>query len=186
MFIIGEIAVDDSVSGTKFACDLNACKGACCTFPGGRGAPLSDDEVELVRSTFPAVRHFLPPEHLAVIERFGLTDGGPGNYATQCVDGKACVFVYYDGDIAKCAFERGNDEGLTGWRKPLSCHLFPLRIRNHGTELHYEYFSECAPALERGKAEDVNVHRFVAAPLVRAFGDEWYRQLNETINDQRP
>lgn len=185
MIIIGEIAVDDSVFGTKFACDLNACKGACCTFPGGRGAPLSDDEMEQIEQAFPFVVDYLPPEHRAVIERSGMVDGSAGNYATQCVDGKACVFVYFDGDVAKCAFERAYYEKRTQWQKPLSCHLFPIRIRKNGTEIVYEYFSECAPALERGTAEGIPLHRFVSDPLERAFGTHWNKQLNETINTKR-
>jgi Fe-S-cluster containining protein len=185
MILIGEIAVDDSVLGTKFACDLNACKGACCTFPGGRGAPLADAEVAEIEQAFPAVKQYLPELHAAVIERNGLVDGSPGNYATQCVDGKACVFVYYDGDIAKCSFERAFYEKKISWHKPLSCHLFPLRIRKDGNEVHYEYFSECHPALERGSSEGIPVHRFVAAPLERAFGAQWVRDLNETINTKR-
>jgi Fe-S-cluster containining protein len=185
MYIIDEITVDDSISGTKFACDLNVCKGACCTFPGGRGAPLSDDEVGEIQRAFPMIRQFLPKEHLAVIEQDGLVDGSSGNFATQCVDGKACVFVYFDGEIAKCAFERGFAEQITSWQKPLSCHLFPVRIRKDGTEIHYEYFSECEPALERGRNEDIDLYQFVAAPLERAFGTNWTQQLNETINTKR-
>lgn len=185
MFIIGEIAVDDSVLGTKFACDLESCKGACCTFPGGRGAPITDDEAGMIERNFPLIKEYLPAEHLAVIERFGLVDGGPGNYATQCVDGKACVFVYFDGDIAKCAFERSFVERRSSWQKPLSCHLFPIRIRKDGKEIHYEYFSECEPALERGKTDDVALHRFVSAPLERAFGPEWNTNLNETLTANR-
>ncbi|MCK9407656.1 MAG: DUF3109 family protein [Bacteroidetes bacterium] len=185
MIIIGEISVDTSVSGTKFACDLNVCKGACCTFPGGRGAPLSDAEIIEVERAFPLIKQYLPAEHLAVIERFGLVDGSAGNFATPCVDGKACVFVYFDGDIAKCAFEKAFFEQKSQWQKPLSCHLFPIRVRKDGKEIHYEYFSECEPALERGKSDNVALHQFVAAPLERAFGTQWNRQLNETINTKQ-
>ena len=181
MFIIDEIAVDDSVTETKFSCDLNVCKGACCTFPGGRGAPLLDDEVRAIEDVFPVIKEFLPQEHRKTIERYGLVDGTQGNFATQCVDGKACVFVYYDGDIAKCSFERGYYEKKTTWQKPISCHLFPLRIRNDGKEIHYEYFSECEPALEKGKIENISVHRFVSTPIQRALGETWYRHLDETI-----
>jgi hypothetical protein len=185
MVIIGEISVDNSVSETRFACDLNACKGACCTFPGGRGAPLNDNEVSEIAQAFPIMKDYLPAVHLETIEQEGLIDGEPGNYATQCVDGKACVFVYYDGDIAKCAFERAFYEKKTTWPKPISCHLFPIRIRKEGKEIQYEYFSECVPALARGEKEDIPLHRFVSAPLERAFGMIWYQQLNETINMKR-
>lgn len=186
MFIIGEISVDPSVSGTKFACDLDSCKGACCTFQGGRGAPLSDEELQEIERAYPVVKEYLPAEHIAVIERNGLIDGKPGDYATQCVDGKACVFVYYDGSIAKCAIEKAFYEKKVVWQKPISCHLFPIRIRKDGKEIHYEYFSECVPALNKGIRENIELHRFVAAPLERAFGVSWTKELNETITKNRP
>ena len=182
MYLIGEIAVDPSVTGTKFACDLNACKGACCTFPGGRGAPLNDEEILEIERLYPVIKQYLPSEHLSVIEQHGLVDGEPGNYATQCVDGKACVFVYYEGAIAKCAFERAYVEQKTSWQKPLSCHLFPVRIRKDGKEIHYEYFSECHPALDRGEKENITLSKFVSAPLERAFGPSFTAALNGTLS----
>lgn len=187
MFMIGEISVEDSIATKKFACDLNVCKGACCTFPGGRGAPLNDDEVAMIQTSYPFIKEFLPTEHLQVIERDGLVDGEAGNFATQCVEGKACVFVYYDNDIAKCAFERGFYEKKIAWQKPISCHLFPIRIRNNGKEekqIQFEYFSECAPALKKGEAENVSLHRFVASPLNRAFGKNWTDELHRTIESR--
>jgi len=188
MITIAEIHVDDSVLTTKFACDLNACKGACCTFPGGRGAPLQDNEIGEIEHAFPIIKEYLSSKHLAIIERDGLVDGSAGNYATQCVDGKACVFVYYDGDIAKCAFERAFYENKITWQKPVSCHLFPIRIGKaqvNGKEIHYEFFSECTPALNKGEQENIPLHQFVSAPLVRVFGESWNRQLNETFNTKR-
>ena len=182
MFTIAEISVDESVATTKFACDLNACKGACCTFPGGRGAPLEDAEVFEIERAFPHVKEYLSAEHLAAIERNGLVDGTKGNFATQCVDGKACVFVYFDGDIAKCSFERAYYEHKSAWQKPISCHLFPIRVRKDGKEIHYEYFSECEPAIEKGNTENIALHTFVSIPLERAFGNAWNKQLQESLN----
>ena len=181
MFVISEISVHESVAETKFACDLEACKGACCTFPGGRGAPLRDDEVAEIEKAFPLVESTLPPEHRNAIKRHGLVDGSSGNFATQCVEGKACVFVFYDKDIAKCSFEKAFLEKKIQWRKPLSCHLFPIRIARDGGGIHYEYFSECEPALERGRKEGIALHRFSSEPLQRAFGKEFTEKLNEVI-----
>lgn len=184
MFTIAEIEVHQSIAETKFSCDLSVCKGACCTFPGGRGAPLYDNEVQEIEKAFPIIKNYLPELHRMVISEYGLVDGDKGNYATQCVDGKACVFVYYDNDIAKCAFERAFYEKKLSWQKPLSCHLFPIRIgqtENNGKEIHFEYFSECVPALEKGKKENTALNRFVSTPLERAFGKEWVEQLNTKI-----
>ncbi len=181
MFVIGEISVHESVAETKFACDLEACKGACCTFPGGRGAPLRDEEVAEIKKAFPLIESILPPEHRQAIALHGLIDGSSGDFATQCVEGKACVFVYYDNGIAKCSFEKAFLEKKTGWRKPLSCHLFPIRITKDGGGIHYEYFSECEPALERGRKENIPLHRFIGEPLQRALGNAFREKLNEQI-----
>ncbi len=184
MFTIDEIEIHQSVTETKFACDLNACKGACCTFPGGRGAPLQDDEVQEIQKAFPFIKKYLPELHRSVINQFGLVDGESGYYATQCIDGKACVFVYYDNDIAKCAFERGYYEKKISWQKPLSCHLFPIRMgraEQNGKEIHFEFFGECTPALNKGKTENIALNHFVSTPLERAFGKEWTEQLNKRI-----
>lgn len=182
MFVIGEISVHESVAGTKFACNLKACKGACCTFPGGRGAPLRDDEIAEIEKAFPFIESIIPPEHRAAIAAHGLVDGAPGNYATQCVNGKACVFVYYENNIAKCSFEKAFLEQRISWQKPLSCHLFPIRMTKDGKGIYYEYFSECAPALEHGKSENIRLHHFVEEPLKRACGKEFTEKLNKVLD----
>lgn len=184
MLIIQDIAVHDSVAHTMFACDLNACKGACCTFPGGRGAPLRDEEVFEIEKAFPFVEAMLPPNHLQTIGQHELVDGYPGNYSTQCVDGKACVFVFYDGGIAKCAIEKAYFDGKITFRKPISCHLFPVRVHPDGNAIHFEYFGECEPALKRGTNENVPLHRFVRDSLEREFGTPWTQQLSQHIDKE--
>jgi hypothetical protein len=175
MFIIGEAIIEDQVGGEKFACDLGACKGACCTLEGGRGAPLDDREVEKIRMSFPAVEHILPAKSLQTISRVGLVEGVPGDYATPCVEGRECVYVYFDAGIARCSFERAYLAGETPWRKPISCHLFPIRLRRFGQEyLRYEQIEECSPGRRRGTAEDVPLSEFLREPLVRKFGPAWY------------
>lgn len=183
MFVIGDISVHPSVAETKFACDLERCKGACCTFPGGRGAPLRDEEVAELQRAYPVVEAYLPERHRYTIERNGMVEGSPGNYATQCVEGAACVFVLYDGAVAKCAIEQAFLEGRIGWRKPESCHLFPIRRSRDGKSIHFEYFHECEPALERGRRENIGVHAFSDAPLTRVFGREWTERLRQELTD---
>lgn len=186
MFVIDEISVHESVSTTKFACDLQQCKGACCTFAGGRGAPLRDDEISEIEKAFPHVESILLHEHLEFIQKSGLIDGSPGNYATQCFDGKACVFVLYEEGIAKCSFEKAYFEQKIKWRKPISCHLFPIRIGGNYSEIHFEHFSECEPAHRKGERENIAVHVFVKDSLERAFGTEWTEQLTENIERYSP
>jgi hypothetical protein len=178
MLNINNIAVDEELLTVRFACDLGKCHGACCTLDGGRGAPLKDDEVEQIYRFFPAVEKYLPAEHRAVIEREGLVEGVPGSFATVCHDRRACVFVYYENSVAKCAFERAFLNNETTWRKPVSCHLFPLRVRI-GTipALRYEPIRECTPAVQRGESENVKISDFLSESLRTAFGREWYAQL---------
>ena len=179
MFIIGEAMLMDDAVQERFACDLGKCRGACCTLPGGRGAPLDDAEVAEIVRAFPAARKYLSDEHLRVIDAEGFVEGVPGSYATVCVDNRACVFVYEDGSgIARCALERAHLEGETAWRKPISCHLFPLRISS-GTPavVRYERIPECHPAIRRGEAENVPLHEFLEEALTRRFGASWYGEL---------
>jgi hypothetical protein len=146
---------------------------------------LRDEEIAEIEKAFPFIESVIPPEHRKAITAHGLVDGAPGNYATQCVDGKACVFVYYENGIAKCSFEKVYLEKKINWQKPLSCHLFPIRMTKDGKVIHYEYFSECEPALERGKKENISLHRFIEEPLKRAFRDEFTQRLNNQIEQQQ-
>lgn len=178
MFVIGEAVVDDAVAKTSFCCDLEVCKGACCTLDGGRGAPLLNSEVEEIRTAVPSALRFLSERNRMVIESVGPVEGVPGDFATTCFLERDCVFVYYDDQIARCALERAFAEGLTEWKKPLSCHLFPLRVRKRGSDLiRYEEISECAGGRARGSAENVALHEFLAEPLTRLYGRGWYQQF---------
>ncbi len=145
---------------------------------------MRDEEVQEIKNVFPVIKEMLPEEHRQTIEQHGLIDGFAGNFATQCIDGKACVFVYYDSGIAKCAIERAFFDGKVSFRKPISCHLFPIRISKEVPEIHYEYFSECEPALEKGGRENIPVHEFAKEALIRAFGAEWNEKLKHEIDKE--
>jgi hypothetical protein len=178
MFIVGNALLEDDLLDARFACELEACRGACCCLEGGRGAPLADDEVIEIERAYPVVRDWLPPEHRAAIERAGLVDGGPGSFATTCIEERACVFVYYEGTVARCSFERAYLDGRISWRKPLSCHLFPIRVRRiHHDALHYEQLPECLSGRVRGKREGIRLTSFLQEPLTRAYGGQWYAEL---------
>jgi Protein of unknown function (DUF3109). len=178
MFVIGEAVLDDSVCGTSFCCDVHACKGACCTLPGGRGAPLEDDEVLEIAKAFPAARQFLSARSIQVIETSGLAEGRAGDYATPCIGQRECVFALFDDGVAQCSFERAYEGGLTDWRKPISCHLFPIRIRQFGKDfLRYEMIEECAPGRRKGETAGVPLREFLREPLIRLYGEVWYRKF---------
>lgn len=186
MIIIQEIAVEEDIAMRQFACDLNQCKGACCTMPGAMGAPLLESEIEEIRKAFPYVRKYLSPEHLAVIEKADLFDRQLGGYVTPCVNEGACAFVTYDGDIAKCSFEKAYLAAEIEWRKPISCHLFPIRVdRDAGPRLRYESIPECTSALARGSKESIFLSDFLKESLSREFGMKWYDEFDEQCSDVR-
>lgn len=178
MLIIGEVVVDDAVTVTDFCCDLKQCKGACCTLEGGRGAPLEDDEVLEIQKAYPIVKKYLDEENIQTIAARGLYEGTKGDFSTTCIERRACVFVYYDEGIARCSFEKAFLNGEIDWRKPVSCHLFPIRVRSDGGKLlRYEQIEECAPGRLRGSKEQVALVDFLKEPLVRKYGEAWYRKL---------
>ncbi len=178
MFLVGSAMIDDGVKQAEFSCDLSVCRGACCCLAGARGAPLEDHEVAEIERAFPAVRPYLSERSIGAIRTGGLVEGTPGDYATQCVDNNECVFVSFDGGIATCAFERAYLGGNAHWRKPLSCHLFPIRIRRVGQDfLRYDEIPECHGARARGRAEHVPLYAFLRESLIRKYGEEWYQRF---------
>ena len=178
LFVIENVAVDGSLVERKFACDLLKCKGACCSLPGGRGAPLLDSEIPEMEAVLPEVLPLLSEEKRRVIEKSGFYEGPRGDYATTCVDDEDCVFVYRENGIAKCAIERAFNDGKTGFRKPISCHLYPIRINRFGGDiLRYHEIAECKPAVKKGESENVGVIEFLKIPLTRMYGEEWYGKL---------
>jgi len=173
-------SVEPEIPKIRFACDLERCKGACCTMPGPRGAPLHDEEIEEIGKAYPVIRKYLSFRHKDMIEERGLVQGKRGDYTTQVVDQKACVFVILENNIATCAFEKAFLNREIQWRKPISCHLFPIRVSQQPPySLRFEDIGECRPAIERGQREDIPLWKFLEASLIRAYGQEWYNNFAE-------
>jgi hypothetical protein len=166
MVEIQQTVIDETLSRMKFACNLSACKGACCTLAGGTGAPLLDIELEHIQRAFPIIKSSLPKEHLESITQFGLYEGSPGSYTTMCYNNHACVFVLYEDGIARCAFEKAFGEGRS-------------------KHLRYEQIAECDAALERGEHESIFLSAFLKEPLIRAFGLAWYKEYQLTCDWER-
>ncbi len=176
--MVDNFLIDENIPKTRFACDLERCKGACCTMPGQRGAPLLDEEVEEISKAYPIAGKYLSFRHKDTIEERGLVQGRKGDYTTQVVDRRACVFAVFENDIAKCAFEKAYLNHEISWRKPLSCHLFPIRVTPGSPErLRFEQIAECRPALERGAREQMPLTEFLRSSLMRAFGEQWYEEF---------
>lgn len=146
--------------------------------PGGIGAPLAHKECDEIARAMPVVRKYLSEPHLAVIDSEGSFVGGTEAPVTPCYRNGPCVYVTFEAGIAKCAFEKAFLSGEIGWRKPLSCHLFPLRVDGGLRDrLRFEYLRECEPAILRGRSEEVPLWVFLKDPLLRAYGAEWYERL---------
>ena len=178
MILIDRILLTEDVITERFACDVAKCRGACCTFPSDLGAPLFDEEIADLQKCLPHLSEYLPAKSLKIIKSKGVAQGTPGNYSTTIINNADCVFVYYEGDIARCAIERAFLDGKIKYRKPISCHLFPIRINKYGgSYLYYQEFKECIYALEKGQEKDIPLYEWVKDALIRAYGKEWYVKL---------
>jgi len=176
MFAVDDILISDAVLDAPFTCHLGRCLGGCCVH-GDRGAPLEAGERAELERALPVVARDLRPEALDVIERDGVwVEEEPGEYATSCVNGRECVFVVYEGKVAKCALQNAYHAGRLDFEKPISCHLFPIRVEEiAGTEvLNYEQIDLCTPAVARGRRHGVQLYDFLRAPLTRKYGSDWY------------
>jgi Protein of unknown function (DUF3109) len=177
---VEDVEVRKEVLKTRFSCDLQKCKGACCTFESHYGAPLMEEEIDIIGQILPIVKKYLPEEHIRIIENDGFYKFIDKELMTNSLNNKACVFVYYENGIAKCGIEKAYIEGKTDFKKPISCHLFPIRISKFGKEiLRYEKFSECSPALKKGEEENITVAEFCGEALERKYGKKWYSVLKD-------
>ena len=180
MIEIENTLVSLDVIEQKFVCDIEKCKGACC-IQGDAGAPLEQEELRLLKKYFPKIKKYLPEEHLKIIERKGLYERDrDGDWVTTCHPSGACVFVFYDEkNIAHCAFQYAYEKGEIDWEKPLSCHLYPIRLAKYPefTAVNYSQRDICQPARIKGEITGIRVYQFLKRPLIRAFGEKWYEQL---------
>lgn len=181
MIEIGESIVSLDVFQRKFVCDLAACKGACCVH-GDSGAPLDAEEADLLKSVYPEVRPYMRPEGISAVETQGyaVTDEDDELVTPLVSAGGECAYVYFDeSGTAKCAVEKAYLEGKTDWKKPLSCHLYPIRIKKYSRfeAVQYHEWDICKPACACGEKLQVPVYAFLKEPLIRKYGPEWYAEL---------
>lgn len=180
MIIIENTLVSDDLIGKQFVCQLHKCKGACCV-AGESGAPLEQTETEIIEKLISKVRPFMDQDGIDTIDSIGkwIIDGD-GDFVTPLVDGKGrCAYVFFEKGISKCAFEKAHMEGKIDFRKPISCHLYPVRITQHKEydALNYSEWEICNDACISGKELGVPVFEFVKEALIRKYGADWYLQL---------
>ena len=180
MIQIDDVVVSLDVLREKFLCDLSACKGECC-IEGDAGAPVEPDEVEKLEAALPAIWDDLSPEARAVIDRQGVVYiDCEGDLVTSIVNDKDCVFTCYDDrGCCCCALEKAFRAGRTRFYKPVSCHLYPVRVSRYSSyrAVNYHRWDVCKAAVLLGSKENVPVYKFLREPLIRKFGEAWYREL---------
>jgi hypothetical protein len=183
MIQINDTLVSMEVIEEAFVCDLKACKGACCV-EGDAGAPLNEVEVKILADIFPKVSPFLRKEGVEAIKSQGTSVvDDDGDLVTPLVEGKECAYtVFSENGTAQCGIELAWKSGEVSFRKPISCHLYPIRIKQYkGFEaVNYEQWHICKPACKLGQALKVPVYTFVKDALVRKYGEDWYDELKTT------
>lgn len=166
----------------KFCCDLAACRGICCV-EGNAGAPLEADEPGILERELPAYREFLKPEGLAAIEAqgFGVIDSD-GDLTTPLINEAECAFSFEENGITFCAVERAYKARKTAFPKPISCHLYPIRLStftNGTTALNYHRWKVCTGALTRGEMMGIPLYRALREPIIRRFGQPFFDELEQ-------
>lgn len=168
----------------NFVCNLTKCKGICCV-EGDAGAPLEHAEAAILEEIYPKIKHLLAETGIRAIEEQGTSVvDADGDLTTTCVDGnKECAYVTFENGITKCAIEKAWEQGLVDWRKPISCHLYPIRVTRYPEfeVLNYDRWHICHDACTFGRELKVPVYQFLKEPLIRLYGEAWYAELEEAI-----
>ena len=187
------IQIDDTIISLdvfkeKFLCNLDACKGECC-IEGDAGAPLEEEEVEQLKKVLPVIWGDLSSEAQAVIEKQGVCyKDEDGDLVTSIVNGKDCVFTCYDEKgCCYCAIEKAYREGKVDFYKPVSCHLYPIRVQKYPEfkAVNYHRWSVCKAAVLLGEKEDMPIYKFLKEPLIRKFGEDWYTELEIAAEEMK-
>ena len=180
MIQIDDTIISFDVFEKQFVCDLEHCKGACCV-EGDSGAPLEKSEMKILDKIFPVLRPYLSPKGIEAIEAQGChVIDFDGDDTTPLIDGKECAYSYFDEKkICKCAIEQAYLDGKVDFKKPISCHLYPIRLKEYAnfTAVNYDKWELCGGACILGEKLKVPVYVFLKEPLIRKYGTEWYEQL---------
>ncbi len=185
MFQLGKTIVSEDILEKEFVCNLTACHGACCV-DGDAGAPLNEEETKILDEIYDKVKPFLRQEGIAAIEAQGKwVVGTDGELETPLIDNKDCAYVIFDGKTALCGIEQAYNQGEVTWKKPVSCHLYPIRVKDYSefAAVNYDRWDICSDACALGKELEVPVYKFVKEALIRRFGADWYAELEKVAED---
>ncbi len=185
MILVGNAVISDDIKEQFFVCDLEKCKGACC-IEGDAGAPLEDEEIPIIEEIYPIVKDYITEEGRQAIEAQGTwVIDQEGEKVTPTIgENRECAYALYDArGILKCGIEQAYLDGKTSFKKPISCHLYPIRIKKYDQyeALNYDRWEICSPACSLGSKLGVPVYKFLKDALVRKFGESWYEELRLEI-----
>jgi hypothetical protein len=181
MFRIGDTILSDEIATAKFACDITRCKGACCVV-GDSGAPISRNEIPVIRKAFDTLKDEIREEAHEAVAEFGLIQGDDKKgFEITCVNNRECIFVdYTDEDEAVCVIQRAYYQNRFSWEKPISCHLYPVRLKKiAGMEYaNFEYIPElCSAGCEKGIDDGIYLSDFLKRAFIRRYGQEWFEEF---------
>jgi Protein of unknown function (DUF3109). len=191
VIVVDNVLISDEIAEAQFVCDLAKCKGGCCE-EGDAGAPLEKQELDILVDLYEKVKPYLTPAAIAEIERkgkyvyhkeFGWVTPTLGNDSEICVYG-----IRDEKGIIKCAFEQAYNDGVINWKKPISCHFFPI-IQNSGKRGGYDHMNYepretlCKPACSLGKQLKVPVYQFLKEPIIRKYGEDFYNALDKAAKE---
>jgi len=180
MIEIGRTILSREVFEEYFLCDILKCKGACC-IEGDSGAPLTDEEAMIIEKEYSKFEVYLPDNHKKEVEKQGHSViDSDGDLVTPLVNNRQCVYSFYDErKILKCGIEKAHFEGKMEFRKPISCHLFPIRITEYKRfdAINYEELDICEPGRACGVSEKLPLYKFLKEPLIKKYGAEWYKEV---------
>lgn len=182
MFQLGKTIVSEDIIDKDFVCNLSACKGACCV-EGDAGAPLTEEETKILEDIYPKVKPFLREEGIKSIEKQGVyITSEDGELETPLVNNAECAYVTFnDSGTALCGIEEAYNKGVIDWKKPVSCHLYPIRVKDYSefSAVNYHKWQLCDPACSLGEELKVPVYKFVKEALIIKFGEDWYSELEK-------
>lgn len=187
MIVIDDTIVSEDLIKVRFACDLSKCLGACCV-EGDAGAPLDEEEIGIIEDLYEKVKPYMTPEGIEVVEDFGVFDyDADGNFVTPLINDRDCVFLYFEGNIAKCAIEKAYLEKKIKYRKPISCHLYPVRITSYPEydAVNYHKWEICNSACSNGQRLQLPLYQYLEEPLTRAYGREWFKKLENYARENQ-
>jgi hypothetical protein len=177
--------IDDRIFTTKFHCDLSACRGGCCTIRGYYGAPLKEEEINLIKSVYSRIEKYISERNKKEINERGFFFREGEKIYLNNVNDEDCVFSYITEGIAKCSFEKAYKAGEIDFKKPVSCELFPIRVSGEKNNvLRFDKMTECEDALDCGIKNNTSVFEFVKEAIERNFGKEFYINLNTFYKDK--